>query len=216
MLSQLDPKWAHKTIGRTHFTLGRWGCTITSLCMILDKMHPGIGLMPDEAALKWTFNNRAEIIWRASDFEQMKFLKRGYGGGVDGVFEHMNSEDYGVILEVNHSHWVAVSRLVDGQIEIHDPLLGDIYLGIPQQYAVSGYALFEKVKAQEKPVVPDWAKASVEKAIAHGITDWSNPQEPVTPQLLEYIMEDLGVRKFHNGTISKAELIVCLDRLGVL
>lgn len=182
--------------------------------MILGKMHPGVGLMPDEAALKWTFNNRAEIVWRASDFEQMKFLMRRYGGNLEPFMEYILGDDYGTILEVNHSHWVAVAGYEDGNIVVHDPLFG--YGGLRESYTVTGFAIFSKVEGSPNSIIPDWAKASVEKAIAQGITDWSNPQEPVTPQLLEYIMEDLGVRKFHSGTISKAELIVCLDRLGVL
>jgi N-acetylmuramoyl-L-alanine amidase len=64
--------------------------------------------------------------------------------------------------------------------------------------------------------IPDWGIESVEKAKARGITDWSNPNEEMSPQLLEEVMFDLGLRTQKRGTISKIEFIHCLDKAHIL
>lgn len=64
--------------------------------------------------------------------------------------------------------------------------------------------------------VPEWAKASVEKAKAKGIENWTHPNMDVDSTTLEYILHDLGLVKELHGNISKVRLIVALDRAGLL
>lgn len=212
-LSQINPTWAHKTIGLTNHTLGRWGCTITSLCMLLSKFHPWMNLKPDEAAKLWTFNDRGEIIWSRSAFKGMTFIKRGYGNNHTEIVSYAQEEDYGVILEVNHSHWIAVKETNGIDLAIHDPIDGSVYKEVPGKYYISGYAVFHKEPIEVE--IPKWAKDAVAAAKKHGIEKFDNMHGELSPQKVEWIMEDLGVREKHQGTISELEFIVCLYRLGI-
>lgn len=148
-LSQLDPAWASKNIGNTQFKIGRWGCTITAICMIRSKFF-GEEFNPDYAAKKFSFNSEAKILWGQSDFMGLNFIKRGYGFDEDAILEAANSENFGVILEVNRSHWVAVESTKDWKIAIIDPLHAVRYDDVTTKYTVTGFALFQ--------VDPEWAK----------------------------------------------------------
>jgi len=64
--------------------------------------------------------------------------------------------------------------------------------------------------------IPLWAKESVEKAKKKGITNWTDPYEAVTPQLLEYILHDLGHVKEIQGNMTRVRLIKALDNAGLL
>ena len=64
--------------------------------------------------------------------------------------------------------------------------------------------------------VPEWAELSVEKAKKKGITEWDDPWEEITPQTIEWILHDLGLRDELKGTISKVEFIHALDKGGLL
>lgn len=148
-LSQLDPAWASKNIGKTSFKIGRWGCTITSIAMIRSKFF-GEEFNPDYAAQKFSFNSEAKILWSQSDFEGLKFFRRGYGFDEAAITEAANSGSWAVILEVNRSHWVAVEHAKDGKIAIIDPLHAVRYEDVTEKYTVTGFALFQ--------VDPEWAK----------------------------------------------------------
>lgn len=141
-LSQLDPAWASKNIGNTQFKIGRWGCTITSICMIRSKFF-GDEFNPDYAAKKFSFNSEAKILWGQSDFEGIKFKRRGYGFDKDAIVEAAQSGSLAVILEVNRSHWVAVDHAKDGKIAIIDPLHAVRYEDVTEKYTVTGFALFQ-------------------------------------------------------------------------
>jgi hypothetical protein len=212
-LSQLDKRWAHKTIGNTQYLIGRWGCTITSMCMLISQFHNGLRITPPEAAKKWAFTQDASIIWGQSNFEFMKFLKRGYGANHEEIAGAAESDHQGVILEVNRSHWIVVEGVENGNYVIHDPIDGTRHVGIPSKYYITGYALFEAVQVDVE--IPAWGVDAVEAAMRHGIDQWQNPHEPINPQMVEWIMQDLGADKVLGGSQTKLEFIVNLHRLGV-
>lgn len=64
--------------------------------------------------------------------------------------------------------------------------------------------------------VSEWAKKSVAKAKKKGITNWTHPKMDVDSTTLEYILNDLGLIKELQGSISKERLIVALDKAGLL
>jgi hypothetical protein len=79
----------------------------------------------------------------------------------------------------------------------------------------SDYILANKLN----PVISSWAEASKEKAIKSGIIkDWTNPQEKIGGEKLEWILENAGVldRKQHEGFVTLEQFAVVLDRLNLL
>lgn len=77
-------------------------------------------------------------------------------------------------------------------------------------------------KFPQEPVIPTWAKESVEKAITLGIKDWSNPNQPVDRALVAYLLNDLGIitqiQKDENGIpfITKAQFVHGMNKKGLL
>lgn len=70
-----------------------------------------------------------------------------------------------------------------------------------------------------KSIVSEFARKSVEKAIATGyMTKWDNPREPVTKELIEWIFINMKIfeREVPKGFVTKEEFAFALDRLGLL
>lgn len=87
-------------------------------------------------------------------------------------------------------------------------------------YGFARLKLNEKAEAnQPKLIIPDWAKLSVEKARAKGvIEDWSNPNEVVGSEKMEWVFEKLGKlqKDSHEGKLTLLRLAVMLDKMGLL
>lgn len=86
-------------------------------------------------------------------------------------------------------------------------------------FAESGYIFvckgdFENMEQESK--YPIWAVKSIEKAKKLGVVEWDNPNEIVGNMTTEAIFRKLGVLNETSGNITKARLVVALDRLGVL
>lgn len=184
--------------------------------MVLSKLH-GKAPSPADMAKKWAFNEDGEILWTLSDFAGMGFKKRGYVYNAEEIKEYAQSEQKGVILQVNHSHWIAVAGVSDGKLVVHDPIDGNVYTGVPSRYTVTGYALFEKT--EKKSEVSDYAKESVAKAMASGVaTGWDTPQRIVADSEAETMLMRVGAlkRPAAHGGVTKEDFVVALDRLGLL
>ena len=146
-ISQLDVRWKNVPIGKTKSKISKYGCTISSCCMALEKLR-GYVARPDDAAKFWKFNADGKIVWTQCQFKGMKFKWRGYSFDLNKVKEYANSEGKAVILNVDafgkkEGHWVYVESVEGGIMHIIDPLGGKRYAGVPNKYVPCGYALFE-------------------------------------------------------------------------
>lgn len=211
-LSQLDQRWGSLTLGQTPYTIARWGCTTTAICMVISKFvsdwpTPGV------AAKKWSYTKEGLLIWGQSDFEDVKFIKRGYGYNYNEIAEYANSKDKGVIIEVNYNHWVAASR-VDDKVYVYDPLNFRGEEPLSNNYRITGYSLFEAVRIEkDKNKVSEWAQSSVDKAIDKGVaTVWDDPQKIVATEEAEIMLYRVGLLdKLTGEGVSKERLAVALD-----
>lgn len=98
-LSQRDPRWANIKIGQTNLTLGRFGCTITCLAMLMDRT-------PDVLARSLRYTSDGKVFW-SSDFSPIKFEFRDYIRNDGKIIECLANPHRAAILEVdNGSHWV--------------------------------------------------------------------------------------------------------------
>lgn len=223
ILSQLDHEWANLHIGNTSFTLGRWGCTITSICMLDSSFYPQY-ITPPEAAKQWSFNDQGCILWTKCNFKGFIFEWRGYGYDKKRIKEYAMDSDKGVILEVNNSHWVAVEswNVASDKPAINDPFGGVHYNLIPAKYKITGFALFSKTSKEMpsaiegKPEAAEYAKEAIRKSIDAGvITNWSNPQEVVSNSKIALIFYKAKIFKELKSELTLQDLAVGLDNCKV-
>lgn len=208
-ISQVDPRWANVRIGNSAATLGEFGCTITSICMVIEKLR-GYAANPANAARHWAFNLRGEIIWRQTQFHGIKFVDRIGGPDIIRIRQFANDPKKGAIAEVNNgAHWVYVDEAhIDGDLSIIDPIDGKYYESMPSKYRLTGAAVFEKSE-----IVPQWMKEAIDKAKARGL-DVQDPLDQVNIVKLEGVLKDLGLINQVQGNITLGRLLVIIDRMS--
>ena len=90
----------------------------------------------------------------------------------------------------------------------------------PKHYITQHYQdPFVWLEARRKKEISPWAEKSAKKALDKGIiTDWSNPQEIIGGEKLEWILENLGLfmKESHQGSVTLERYAVALDRAGLL
>lgn len=133
LLSQRDKRWAANKIGKSSLTIGRWGCTLTSLSML--SSFYGCYKSPAElAASSGLFTSGGLLIWGQIEkvFKgKIKFVYR-YGQGSKSLRNDkairdsiLKSPKTTVILEVaNHSHWVVATGVYGNDYMCVDPIDG--------------------------------------------------------------------------------------------
>ena len=139
---QLDNRWASNTIGKTKLTLGRWGCLICALCTLWSRFYRKGSLIPPEAAKEWKFTKDGLLIW-STDFDGIKFIKRGYGKPDKSTMKAHTTKNDGMVIQVNNNHWVFLYYYGFWGAYIIDPLDGKIK-HLYKNYTPTGYALFHK------------------------------------------------------------------------
>lgn len=139
---QVDEQWSRDTLGKTNYTIGRWGCTITCICMLWTRFYKD-DFLPSRAAKQFKFTNDGRLYW-SSDFSGMKFIRRGYGDPAKELMKEYVSKEKGMIIEVNYTHWVVLYYNGFLGPYILDPLDGKMKR-LYKHYRPTGYALFSKL-----------------------------------------------------------------------
>ena len=103
-LSQRDPKWAAKTIGKSTSTIGRYGCVITCISMLSDWY--GCYQNPGWMAKNLSFL-RDLLIWSSVEKKLcFRFVKRYYKKDMAAFKAAMAGKDTACLLHVHGNHWV--------------------------------------------------------------------------------------------------------------
>jgi peptidoglycan hydrolase CwlO-like protein len=131
--SQRDSSWAKDTIGPTSYTMGQYGCAITSVAMVL-RYH-GIKIDPGLLVRQVNFDNRGCIYW-PSYFQGVERTSSTGHGNVDwDVIDDQLKEENPVIIFVGASgrgagHYVVIhGKDKKGEYVVHDPYWGsNMYL----------------------------------------------------------------------------------------
>lgn len=146
-LSQLDKRWAREKIGKTNLTIGRYGCTLTGLTMLLNYVMSA-NMTVNEVNLALTnvggFNANGLIIWSRIRlaFPSVKWTWRGYNYDNWKVAQYVYFKRLPVLVEVNlpavGKHWVLFIR----NRKMVDPIDGKIKS--TSTYPLTGYSLIDK------------------------------------------------------------------------
>lgn len=72
------------------------------------------------------------------------------------------------------------------------------------------------VNVKPKPQISEWALDAVIKAKAKGMVKWDNPQEQIGTPTLRAMLFKLKLVNRENGPITKEQMAVVLDRIGLL
>jgi len=142
-LCQLDTRWSQDTLGHTEYTIGRWGCTVTAICMLQSRMDKETALMPPEAAKKWNFTDEGKVYW-SNDFGSLEFKGRYRNEEPDKTtLKEWMTKERGIILEVNYTHWVVGYYNGWWGLYCVDPIDGKVKQ-VNKHYKITGFALFAK------------------------------------------------------------------------
>lgn len=145
-LSQRDPRWVNVKLGRSSLTLGRWGCTTTSISMLTDYF--GAFKTPLEIAQSDVYTKDGLIIWKKLKFPRMRFVGRFYGRNDAMIQDAMKDPKKAVILEVaDNSHWVVGVKktLLRDDYVIIDPWDGKKTTACGRYRNVTGFAIFSSL-----------------------------------------------------------------------
>lgn len=142
--SQRAPEWAALLIPGSKLTIGRYGCTLTSIADL--STYFGDNLTPDRVAGMCRFTTEGLIIWQSCNFGHFKFERRENFRNDANIKAALQDPNMAVILEVaNHSHWVCAIAPYNDSYRIADPWLGDKVI-LSKRYAnITGAAYFKRV-----------------------------------------------------------------------
>lgn len=145
-LSQRNPLWAGDRLGASSLTLGRYGCTTTSISMLSDyfKCYQS---PPKIAQKAENYTKDGLILWNKLSFDKMQFVERIYFYDRRRIEQAMKDPKQAVILEVNNrSHWVVALRKTyfGDDIVILDPWTGAKAQAFKDYHEITGAAFFKQ------------------------------------------------------------------------
>jgi len=121
-LSQDDPRWAKQTIGNTDSTIGRYGCAITSLAMVLRSY--GSSITPPDIASNPDYFYNDLIRWPSIEGHAL----RRSAGADWGLIDETLGGGRPVIAKLSAfggTHFIVIkSKMDNGKYEILDPISG--------------------------------------------------------------------------------------------
>lgn len=147
-LSQRDTRWSRKYLGFSKLTIGGYGCTLTSLTMLINYVE-GKSYRVDEVndrLKRVSAFSGALLIWSRVPlaFPSIKYVKRAYNYNNTDVAWNIYVKKVPVMVEVNASsigaarHWI----LFIGGGRMNDPWTGRNES--TNKYPLTGYAIYHK------------------------------------------------------------------------
>lgn len=141
--SQRDPKWSNEKLGQSTLTVGRFGCTLTSICDL--STYFGDNFNPLEGVKKIQFTKDGLILWNSCKFGHFAFERREYGRNDANIDKALKDPNGAVILNVaNGSHWVVATGHSGTLYKIFDPWLGDASTMKRYNNNITGAAYFKR------------------------------------------------------------------------
>lgn len=168
LLSQLDPRWSYKKLGSSQVTIGGYGCTITSIGMILERTPDVVN---DRMLSVNGFYQGNLVIWDripAAFPELVESVRRVWSYNNDDVKANVP-----VVVQVDGSPIGAPVHFVvyKGNQQLADPWGGVIrptYSYVPNSYCVIKLKQTQIPNADEYVLRLSQALVSAENAITTG------------------------------------------------
>lgn len=137
IVNQRDERWANLKLGKTSLTVGRYGCTISSICAGLGYF--GFDISPKVLAAQDSYTDKnykdgeGLILWNKVILPGgFRMRSRIHGRNDDAIIASLKNPNEFVILEVDNSHWVlalstfGVNKLpLVNDYRMMDPWYGD-------------------------------------------------------------------------------------------
>jgi len=127
ILSQRDPLWCNTKLGASNLTIGRYGCTTTSISMLSDYFH--CYASPNQiAAHKDWYTPAGLVIWPKLLFPNMRFVQCVPGRNETLINDSLKDPNKAVIFKVNNGEHFVVgySKKLFGGYNVADPWPGKI------------------------------------------------------------------------------------------
>lgn len=124
-LSQADKRWKNVKIGKSTATIGRYGCLITSICMLMERLR-GEPANPADGAYYWKFNAKGELSWTTTSFRDIDYMGKGKFS-LENCKSWTTNKKGCAIKVVNKKipeHFVVCDKVVGDRIQIIDPIDG--------------------------------------------------------------------------------------------
>lgn len=125
LLSQRDPLWAGEYLGKSNSTVGRYGCTITSISMGTGYFNKWNS--PKQLAKELEYTTDGLLIWGSlPKVTIFKLEKRFYGQKDELIQEALKNPRKICLIQVENYHWVlATGKSLLGGYKMNDPWFGD-------------------------------------------------------------------------------------------
>jgi hypothetical protein len=132
-------------LGKTKFTIARWGCLDTVMTEIYDYLY-GDKMTPDVMAQKLVFNENGDLVWSSLSNVDLKLISRVRYYNKAGIDKALKDPDQYIALQVNNNHWVwVIGRYLPFLgYKIADSWLGDKSYTNRYKNNITGYALIGK------------------------------------------------------------------------
>jgi hypothetical protein len=133
-------------IGDSKLTVGRWGCTLSSLAMLATAF--GKSVTPASVASRAeNFTKEGLVWWAKLDVAGIRFLNRYYSRHDLVIQSALKDPAKGVLLQVgNGAHWVLAIRKswIFNDYVIADPWTGRYGTACGDYGNITGFAVFAK------------------------------------------------------------------------
>lgn len=200
--SQNDPRWKGLKIGKSDSTLGRYGCTISCLGMLVN-LNP---LETNDLLTKAESFNGDLIVWSRVELAlpQLKFVKRGKTTDFQTIDDYV-AEYGGCLVEVDFDgvidtpadfHWVVYRP----EGKLWDPWTGQEFPRSKYKI-VKGYSLFKVAKIED--TMPGWLKGLLQE---NGVSE--DQSESWIRQIIDKAKQtDSAIKERDKANRDKAEAI---------
>ena len=142
IISQRDPRWGFKPIGKTRVLIKDKGCLITDLSMLSDWY--GTYKDPSWMSKYLSFTDQALLLWNSITSSQLplKFVWRFYNYDEKRIINALNGKTTSCVLQVHGNHWVVGIKKVLNYYWVADPW--DAKRKLIHKSVISGGAVLDK------------------------------------------------------------------------
>ncbi len=132
-------------LGKTKYTIAKWGCLTVTLNMIYNYIN-GKNIEPPKVAQMFKYLNTGDLIWSSIDILGLKMIERVRTYRKDLIDKAYAIDGEYVALQVNSSHWVwVIGRYIPLLgYRVADPLHGDRCYVLSRYKKITGHAVIIK------------------------------------------------------------------------